>query len=227
MINENKYIVYKHVFPNGKSYIGITKREPEERWNYGKGYKTQPKIYNAIKKYGWENIDHFIIAKNLYEKEAKELEENLIIADDTIVNGYNQSFGAYSDVTSQTNNKYLQIYNAFLGNGAFKDFLEITKNEELLENMVKFALKQGKKDKNRNLQANIGQDIFYFSNLCDMFLALRYLIINKGSAKSIEIVKNQAKEYNKEYYIEHCLNGELFNPHERALKNFMKKEFNQ
>lgn len=33
------YKVYKHTFPNGKKYIGITKLTVENRWRSGKGYK--------------------------------------------------------------------------------------------------------------------------------------------------------------------------------------------
>lgn len=35
---EKTYKVYKHVFPNGKVYIGITSQSLDSRWNSGKGY---------------------------------------------------------------------------------------------------------------------------------------------------------------------------------------------
>lgn len=50
------YTVYKHTCPNGKVYIGITKRNVEKRWLNGKGYERQPHFYNAILKYGGDNI---------------------------------------------------------------------------------------------------------------------------------------------------------------------------
>lgn len=34
------WVVYKHTFPNGKVYIGITGQEPYKRWKYGNGYET-------------------------------------------------------------------------------------------------------------------------------------------------------------------------------------------
>lgn len=54
------YSIYKHTFPNGKVYIGVTSLAPERRWgNNGHNYlhKTddrynQPLIANAINKYG-------------------------------------------------------------------------------------------------------------------------------------------------------------------------------
>lgn len=72
------YCVYVHIFPNEKKYFGITKLKPEYRWNNGKGYKKQKLVYDAIKKYGWDNIKHKILFENLSEKEAKNKEKELI-----------------------------------------------------------------------------------------------------------------------------------------------------
>ena len=65
-----RYCVYKHTFPNGKVYIGITSRKPNERWQNGKGYTSNRHLQNAIKKYGWINIKHDILLKDLTEEEA-------------------------------------------------------------------------------------------------------------------------------------------------------------
>ena len=72
----NNYTVYKHIFPNNKIYIGITRQSLKRRWRKdGSGYKGQI-VYNAIKKYGWENVKHKIIIDNLSFEEAcnKEIE---------------------------------------------------------------------------------------------------------------------------------------------------------
>ena len=74
----NSYSVYKHTFPNGKIYIGITKFKPEYRWNKGKGYDRQSYMYRAIHKYGWDNIKHEILESNLTEVDAKEKEKYYI-----------------------------------------------------------------------------------------------------------------------------------------------------
>ena len=72
------YFVYKHTFPNGKIYIGITDQKPERRWRNGIGYRRQPYVYNAIKKYKWVNVKHEILFSGLSQEEAKKKEKELI-----------------------------------------------------------------------------------------------------------------------------------------------------
>lgn len=89
------YTVYKHTAPNGKVYIGITKQKPEQRWNYGNGYRQNKHFYRAILKYGWENIRHEIVANGLTKEQACDLEIELIAeyhATDPRY-GYNNSTG--------------------------------------------------------------------------------------------------------------------------------------
>ena len=92
---EKKYTVYMHVTPSGKRYIGITCRKPEYRWNHGKGYSLNPHFFNAINKYGWENIEHIIVDSNLSKDDAFELEKILIKVHNTTDPslGYNHSIG--------------------------------------------------------------------------------------------------------------------------------------
>ena len=74
-------------------YIGITRSNPTTRWGTdGRGYKGQP-FYKYILKYGWDNFDHEVVRDNLTEKEAIELEEDLIRDYDSLMghNGFNVS----------------------------------------------------------------------------------------------------------------------------------------
>ena len=90
------YIVYKHVFPNRKVYIGITsKDDPEKRWLHGDGYKSNEILYSAIQQYGWDNIEHQIIASGISKDDAMQLEVELISSYDSTNpnNGYNISAG--------------------------------------------------------------------------------------------------------------------------------------
>ena len=98
MIIENGiWTVYCHINKiNQKTYAGITsKKNPQERWRNGKGYSDTPHFGAAIKKYGWDNFDHEIIASGLTENEACYFERLLIkqldLLDDRY--GYNISEG--------------------------------------------------------------------------------------------------------------------------------------
>lgn len=71
------YTVYLHVCPSGKVYVGITGIDPKRRWDMGRGYKKQV-FYNAVKKYGWDNILHLIVATRLSLEDANALERHLI-----------------------------------------------------------------------------------------------------------------------------------------------------
>ena len=73
------WTVYRHITPNGKSYIGITSRENlNQRWLNGNGYSINTPFGKAIEKYGWESIKHEILDTNLEEDEAKRLEKEYI-----------------------------------------------------------------------------------------------------------------------------------------------------
>lgn len=75
----NNYTLYMHTTPSGKVYIGITKQKPERRWRGGEGYRPpagrSSPFYEAIIKYGWDNIKHEILAEGLTKAEACELEQ--------------------------------------------------------------------------------------------------------------------------------------------------------
>ena len=78
MRNNKKWCVYKHVSPSGKVYIGITS-DIKRRWEcHGRAYKACKKFYNAIKKYGWDNLTHEILYDNLERTQANVLEIGLI-----------------------------------------------------------------------------------------------------------------------------------------------------
>lgn len=75
---DKKWCVYVHISPSNKYYVGITSQKPTNRWRSGKGYRSNRYFSNAIEKYGWENIQHEVVASNLTETEAKNFEKILI-----------------------------------------------------------------------------------------------------------------------------------------------------
>ena len=74
----NNYVVYIHTSPSGKKYIGITSAGVEKRWQNGRGYFRNVYFTKAIKKYGWDNFTHEIVAEGLNKTEAEEIEKTLI-----------------------------------------------------------------------------------------------------------------------------------------------------
>lgn len=78
-------------------YIGQTVygNNPKKRWGNGSRYKADPYFWRAIKKYGWDNFDHEIIASHLTKEEANNFERLLIMALRTYDNnfGYNLTLG--------------------------------------------------------------------------------------------------------------------------------------
>lgn len=94
------YSVYKHTTPSGKVYIGITRKAVKDRWLNGRGYDGQ--VFGiAVKKYGWENIKHEVVASGLTEQEASAKERWLISFYDATnpMHGYNKTTGGEKHFT--------------------------------------------------------------------------------------------------------------------------------
>lgn len=124
MIENGNYCVYVHISPSGKKYVGQTKTKPEYRWgkdgnNYlqmKNGRYTQPAFAYAIQKYGWDNIEHEIIASNLTKEEADNFEKLLIEKLNTMnpKYGYNLREGGHNSHISEEQKK--KISEALKGN---------------------------------------------------------------------------------------------------------------
>ena len=87
------YTVYAHRnLKNGKSYIGMTSRKPNERWRSGKGYKNNLRMWKDIKESNWNtDWEHNIIGKFEDKQEALNIEEMFIWLFDSTNDGYNIS----------------------------------------------------------------------------------------------------------------------------------------
>ena len=73
-------MVYLHTNKiNDKKYVGITSRNPEDRWgNNGYNYNDSPRFWNAIQKYGWDSFKHEILYTGLTKEDACNKEIELI-----------------------------------------------------------------------------------------------------------------------------------------------------
>lgn len=109
----NNYSVYKHTAPNGKVYIGITCQTLTKRWKNGQGYDGCTAFYRAIQKYGWDNIEHVVVASGLDKAEACKMEQEIISRfDSTNPNkGYNLTKGGeHYEVPDAQRERYRQTH---------------------------------------------------------------------------------------------------------------------
>ena len=111
------YTVYQHRnLKNGKYYIGCTKLNPKRRWNSGKGYKSQPKIWADIQNSDWnKDWQHEILGKFENEQDALKYEAFLIAMLDTVRNGYNTSTYSSYGFTEETKKKMSDNHADFSG----------------------------------------------------------------------------------------------------------------
>lgn len=144
--------VYVHTFPNNKKYFGITCRDdPNIRWQNGKGYGKdgQPVMYNAIQKYGWDNVKHEILFSGLSRKEAESKERELIALYKTnckrygYLYGYNMTDGGEGTlghkVSKESKKKMSEIrIGKYKGKDCYKSKPVIT-NEEEWETITDFV----------------------------------------------------------------------------------------
>lgn len=167
--------VYVHIFPNQKYYVGITSKIPALRWGHkGHNYCRQTYLYNAIQKYGWDNIEHDIIAENLTEHEAKQFEIVLIEKlNCKHPNGYNitlggngvRGFGCFGEkngmygkthseetkqkISNSRKNKLIGVDNPFYGKHHSEEtkrkISEIHKGRKLSEDSIKKIIESNNK----------------------------------------------------------------------------------
>lgn len=99
-----RYIVYKHTAPNGKVYIGQTKKTVSDRWKDGKGYTCHHHGYfwKAIEKYGWDNIKHEVLYDNLTKELADFYEQYFI----EVYKSTNREYGYNCQSGGSRNYKY-------------------------------------------------------------------------------------------------------------------------
>ena len=111
-----EYLIYRHVAPNGKSYVGITSlNNPKQRWGKnGVGYKSSPLFSKAIEKYGWENFKHEILEEHVPTQKIDERERYWIAyykSNDRKF-GYNIEAGgcSHKEVSEETRKKLSAVH---------------------------------------------------------------------------------------------------------------------
>ena len=126
-MNEELYCVYMHKNKiNGKIYIGQTmhNHNPEVRWGKnGMGYKNNNHFWSSIQKYGWDNFEHNILAKDLSKEEADELEIYYIQKFNTQNDkfGYNIACGGHNGGFPHSSETKKKISDSLKGKPIFKE----------------------------------------------------------------------------------------------------------
>lgn len=123
------WLIYRHISPSGKSYIGQTSKSTwKERagvngTGYGCGRKGHPTPFGyAIQKYGWENFTHEVLEENIPTQELADKRERYWIKYYNSLakngNGYNTEIGGiycprYEREIYQIDRNTLQIVRKF------------------------------------------------------------------------------------------------------------------
>lgn len=136
-----KYYVYMHKCPNNKVYIGITSQLPKRRWNNGNGYTNNEYFTNAINKYGWDNIEHIILFKNLTKTEAEQKEIEIIeqYKSNNRKYGYNVLSGGNvsNGLTMETHNKMSMSAKALWQNKEYREHMIKVHSNKKVSNETK------------------------------------------------------------------------------------------
>ena len=113
------FLVYKHMDPAGKCYIGCTGKPVKERWNSGWGYKRDQPVRIAIDRYGWRNFRKEVLCEKLTREGAEKLEAWFIDFYDSMnpERGYNRFTGGdrrNARVSEESKNKIRESRLRFL-----------------------------------------------------------------------------------------------------------------
>jgi group I intron endonuclease len=98
--SKSRFVVYKITNrANGKSYIGLSCRGLDERWNehlsrYRSGRRNS-RFYAALSKYGPEAFTREVVGFASSEDGARALEKSMIAKFDAHENGYNSNLGGH------------------------------------------------------------------------------------------------------------------------------------
>lgn len=163
IIEERNYCVYIHTSPSGKKYVGQTCQNLKKRWGEnGKRYLEKkndkyihPAFARAIKKYGWDNFNHEVVANNLTKEEADNFEKLFIEKLNTMnpKYGYNLKDGGSNGSLSEETRK--KISESHKGNKNYmygKQMSEETKQKLSESHKGKMVSEETKKKISESLQ---------------------------------------------------------------------------
>ena len=95
IMTENNYLIYALQSPKKRHnlYVGQTNDYDRRMKEHQKEDSGCTAIARAIQKYGWENIEEFVLIEGLTKEQANYWEKHYISIFDCFVNGYNLTSG--------------------------------------------------------------------------------------------------------------------------------------
>ena len=108
IIEERHGSIYKITFPNGKVYIGQTKRSLAQRGSeHIKDTSGCIKLKNAFKKYGHDSCIMSVLKDNIPEKFLDYWENKFIDEYDSINSGYNIKYNTNFEIPTDLGMEYI------------------------------------------------------------------------------------------------------------------------
>lgn len=190
-------IVYIYTFPNNKKYVGQTSRTIKERANYGEGYRNSPAVYNAIKKYGWENItiETFPCAS---KQEMDELEKYYIQLYKTNNNnyGYNLTIGG-EGVCKINRKKVITLWEKGFSLGEIAEKIKSNSNtiSDILKAEKLYNAEEVEKRKIRVIASKSGEKLKEYYSIPEHQEERKKNGLKGAKARSKEVIVFKDKDY--------------------------------
>lgn len=193
----NNHRVYEHVFPNGKRYFGYTSRTLDERFGKdGAGYQNQPLIWNAIQKYGWDNITHNQIGSFADEQSAKQFETKCIRKYKTADPDYGYNIIECDGDRASKNVNLSSDYILFKNNKAYRRLRDLSclSNYDFFDKRDGSFLWSDEATRHTVMDYNIGDLVVYHRFITNVFSGLIYASIYIDERTHI-ITRSEYEQY--------------------------------
>lgn len=178
----SNYSVYMIVSPEGKRYIGMTKRKAEYRWNKGRGYIDNIPFYTDIKKFGWEKFEKMILRDGLTKEEAGKFEQYYIKAYNTQNPefGYNVEMGGVPEHLAESTKR--KMSKAHIGLYRDETYRRHISEAKIGEKNGMYGKHGAEHPTSRAVIGINESEILSFESISD---ASRYLNLSKNAFKNI------------------------------------------
>ena len=116
------YSIYVHTTPDGKKYVGSTSQKPKIRFNRGRNYRNSTRFYDAIKFFGWDNIQHHVLETVEDKETALKREEYYTLLWRTNEPDFGYNIYVCSNPNQESKNKLSEKVNEFYKNKELSEY---------------------------------------------------------------------------------------------------------